>query len=473
MPRSSSGPRAPVQPSLPLWSEFDASTLRGKEGFFRVGRTRRGQWWLLDPENRPFLSKGVTSVNRAGTQGGRYAPPGEYARHVDRLYGTGSPEAFVASVLERMRRWNLNTLGAWTTPDFFGRGMPYMEIIEFTKASGAPLLENPLQPDQPHRIVDVFHPLWPEAADRLAAELAAPRRDCRELIGYFTDNEITFLDADDHGLWAQTRPEPHRVPPERPSLLQVCLAQPDTPAGQAAWAHALAPHGGDLASLARAWGIELPDRQRMRELTAQRTCLTCAAYLYDNHTFVREFARRYFSTVATAIRRHDPHHLILGIRFGGPPGRAVLEACVAPHVDVLSANNYQSALHERVDLYARLTGMPILIGEFAWASGHFLEVHFEGERVGTPPVERMLRMGRQTLERALPHPHLVGYTWYRWVEGDPQHPRLSDHGLVSYGDTPHPHHPELLTLINARAEALRCGDVAPYDQRHHGHPLEA
>lgn len=451
--------------ALPTLADFDPATLRGTEGFFRVGRTHAGQWWLLDADNRAFLSKGVTSVNRAGTQGGRYATRGPYAAHVDRIHGAASPAPFVASVLARAREWHLNTLGAWTTTEFFDQGMAYTEIIEFTKASGAALLINVAEPSRATRVIDVFDPAWPACADRLAAELAAPRRTSRELIGYFTDNEIGFLDADDHGLWAQTRPEPSRKPPRHATLLQVCLAQPeDRAVHHAAWAYALAPHGGDLEALGRTWGVDLPDRAHLRDLTAAGLRLESPGYLYDNHVFVRDFARRYFATVAAAIRRHDPHHLILGLRFGGPPGRAVLEACVPPHVDVLSANNYQRGLHTRLDTYARLTGMPLLIGEFAWASGHFLERHYDGEPVGLPEEERMRRAGRHTLEHALTHPHLVGYHWYRWVQGDPAAPRLSDHGLVLHDDTPHPHHPALLAQINARAEALRCGQLDPFDQ---------
>jgi hypothetical protein len=447
--------------------------VRGCPGYFRVGRTLAGQWWLIDPRERAFFSRGVTSINRAGTQGGRYARPGPYATQVDRLHGTDSPEPFVNSVLTRLAAWNFNTLGAWTTPEFFDRGVPYTEIIEFTKASGAPLLADPLEPARSLRVVDVFDPAWPRRADALAAELAAPRRDSRDLIGYFTDNEIGFLDAEDQGLWGQTRPEAALARPRRASLLQTCLAQePSRAAHRSAWAHALAPYDSDLAALGRAWGLgPLRDAAQLAALTAAGTVIDHPAYLYDNHTFVREYARRYFVTTAAAIRRHDPHHLILGIRFGGPPGRAVLESCVAPHVDVLSANNYRDNLRERIDLYAEATGMPVLIGEFAWASGYFLERAYAGAPADLPQVTRMHRMGRHTLEHACSHPHLVGYTWYRWVQGDPTDPRPSDHGLVLTDDSPHPHHPCLAQLINARTAALRLGLRPPYDQVRGGDPL--
>ena len=457
---------------LPEFADFDPATLRGTPGFFRVGRTRQGQWWFLTPDNRPFFSKGVTSINRAGTMGGRYAKDGPYAAAVDARYGKNYTEPFVASVLQRLRDWNFNTMGAWVTPEFFDRGFPYTEIIEFTK-SGAPQVPNPLQDGKHHRLPDVFSPQWPVAVDRLAAELATPRRESRDLIGYFTDNEISFLDPDDFHLWGQTNPE-LAGRRQHAALLQVCLANADhEPATQAAWAHVLAPHGGNCTALSHAWGIAFASRDDLRRLTREGVIFATPAFHYDNHVFVREFARRYFVTTSTAIRRHDPNHLILGMRFGSPPGRAVMESCIAPHVDVLSANNYRDDLHARLEIYARATNMPVLIGEFAWASGYFLERCYPEAPAEMPLVTRMHRMGRHTLEQAFPHPNLVGYTWYRWVQGDPANPKLSDHAMVLNNDAPHPHHPALAKLINARAEGIRVGQLAPYAQVTGGDPLES
>src|SRR5579862_2367112 len=65
-------------------TDFKPETLRGTPGFFRVGQTRRGQWWLIDSRDRPFLSKGVASVNRFGRGDGRSVPVGPYATTVDK-----------------------------------------------------------------------------------------------------------------------------------------------------------------------------------------------------------------------------------------------------------------------------------------------------------------------------------------------------------------------------------------------------
>jgi hypothetical protein len=215
-----------------------------------------------------------------------------------------------------------------------------------------------------------------------------------------------------------------------------------------------------LAQLAAAWEIALPNKEALRQLTRADTPLLSAGYLRDNERFTREFARRYFSTTAAAIRRSDPHHLVLGCRFGGPPGPAVLAECIYPQVDVLSANDYHDTLDQRMDIYWRANAMPILIGGFAWMGDYFTQRAQPGEPRGRTSVERMLARGRLALERAVGHPAVVGYAWHRWADLPDDGPPFGQ-GLVHIDDREAREHTELLSDINSRAEALRRAAAAP------------
>ncbi len=340
---------------LPALSDFRAETFRGVSGFVRVGQTRAGQWWLLDPDDRPFFSRGVTGINRFHVS----AP--ETDDEID------LPE-FIAPVLQRLRAWHVDTLGAWAAPELYAGELYVTEMLEFRKLvpEAAIKLGGAMLPD-------VFDPRWIEACDRRAAEICVLRRDHRRLLGYFTDHELGWAQPRAETAFAQTKLEGDaaaRV--ERPSLLQICLSlEPAFAAYHAAWEFVLAPHGGDLDALARDWDLSLPNKEVLRQLTLADTPLFSEGYLCDNERFSREFARNYFATSAAAIRRYDPHHLVLGCRFGGPPGPAVLRECAYPHVDVLSANDYHDTLFERLDEYAPLAGMPVLLGDFSWVSDYF------------------------------------------------------------------------------------------------------
>jgi hypothetical protein len=424
-------------------ADFKPETLRGTPGFFRVGQTRRGQWWLIDPRDRPFLSKGVASVNRFGRADGRSLPDGPYAAAVDKLYGAKESEAFARAVLARLKKWQVNTLGPWTGPEFFDQGLACVEILDFRKfgpeinAFGA-------------KLPDVFDSRWPGTCDRVAAGLCAPWKKSRELIGYFTDQELG---------WAPARGEKLLVEPgvkkARLSLLQICLSlEPSSAAYHAAWEFALAARGGSLETLAHAWQVALPNKETLRQLTQAETALLAPNYLRDQENFSREIARRYFSACAAAIRRHDPNHLVLGCRFGGLPGAAVLAECVHPSVDVLSANIYRDTLFERLGDFHLAGGMPVLVGEFAWTGEVFMKRPAAHEPRGLTSVERMLRKGRTALQRAFTHPAFVGYAWHRWADAVGDAPPFGT-GLVHLDDSEAREHTELLGDLNAHAETLR------------------
>ena len=431
-------------PQLTL-HHFRPETIRGTAGYFRVGQTRGGAWWFIDPTDGAFFSRGVNGINRAGATGGRTGKAGPYAAAVDALHGTKEPRVFVETVLVRLNAWRCNTLGAWTAPEFFDRGTAFFEMLDFRQAAPEAIIKL-----AGANVPDVFDPRWTEACDRRAAERCGPRALSRDLIGYFTDHEPG---------WAQPG-EGREGRVERPSLLQICLSlEPSFPAYHAAWEFTLAAHDGELAELARAWGAALPNKEALRQLTLADTALLSPGYLRDHERFTREFARRYFSTTSAAIRRHDPHHLVLGCRFGGTPGAAVVAECVWPGVDVLSVNCDDDAAADRVDAVHRAHGMPVLVGEFAWTGEAFTRRRTD-EPGGLTTVERMLARGRASLEGLIAHPAAVGYAWRRWADRAEQQPPFGE-GLVHVDDREAREHTELLSDLNNRVAVLRPVPPSP------------
>jgi hypothetical protein len=430
---------------LPTLDDFKLGSMRGRSGFFRVGQRKGGQWWLIDPQGKPFFSKGVAAVSRTGWADGRPLRPGQYSSAVQSLYGPPESEAFVRSVIQRLRKWNMNTLGAWTAPEFYDQGAYYTELIEFRKVGPCFHAGEALLPD-------VFDPAWRDAADAWAREICTPRKDSAELIGYFTDHELG---------WAQSPPEqsddmvaadPQQ---EKPSLLQICLSlEPSFRAYHAAWEFVLAPQQGDLALLAKAWEIDLVNREVIRQLTHEDRPLRSPGYLHDQKRFSREFARRYFSICSSVIRAYDPNHLILGCRFAEFPGTAVMAECAHPQVDVVSLRPEREAWDRAVQSSFSTNGMPVLLTELSWSDPAFVRTPMKREARRLTSVERMLSKGRTYLERVYAHRASVGYEWSRWVDGEEDEPPFG-RGLVHVDDCEAREHTELLTDLNAKAEALR------------------
>jgi len=413
-------------------------TLRGAAGFFRVGQTQAGQWWLIDPQGQPFFSCGVAGVNRNGRTGAGAVEA--YAAALAKKFAAADGRAWADATVPRLWHWHINTLGPWTGPELDDCGLARVELADFRRAAPSTLIRF-----AGANVPDVFDPQWVAGCARIAAEVCDPWRGRRELIGYFTDDALG---------WAPLRPA-------RPSLLQICLsAGPAFPAWHAAWEFALAAHEGSLDRLAAAWETALPNKEALRQLTLADAALATDGYRLDHERFTREFARRYFSTCAAAIRAHDPDHLVLGCRSDGPLPAAVLAEAVAPAVDVVSLGALPAAAIDALDHAHAVTGAPVLASGWSWSAdfAHAAELAPEAAPALTR-VERMLAHGRATFGRLAAHPGVVGWSWPQWVEG-PDDAAPFGQGLVRVDDREAAEHIDLLADLNARAESLRRAAVA-------------
>ena len=76
-------------------------------------------------------------------------------------------------------------------------------------------------------------------------------------------------------------------------------------------------------------------------------------------------ARRYYQTTHDAIRRYDPHHLILGDRYeANAPLAAEIVAAALPFVDVLSFQDFLEPV-AHLEHWHQRTGKPVLLADAA------------------------------------------------------------------------------------------------------------
>ncbi|NJO68472.1 MAG: hypothetical protein HC830_03640, partial [Bacteroidetes bacterium] len=439
---------SPGNSQLPGFSNFDKSTVRGTPGFYRVAKTIQGAMVVSRNQRTQLFYRGICAVNRAGTAGGRRANPGPYAVTIDKKYNyQESPDAFIKACNDKLLQLNFNAWGAWATEEFFNKDMPFTEIIEFFK-------EGPFLPsvNQKQGLPDIFHPDWLVAADKKTRALCSPLRDSKLLIGYFTDNEIGFGKTDDFGLDLGFTAGQFDF-----ALLRLVLGMnTGEPAFEYAWNFLLNRYHNSFQELSDAWKVPIGSKDDIRRLNETKAAIPGKSFSDDAQAFVELYAHRYFELTSKLIRRYDPNHLILGCRFGSPPPTYVLDA-IKPWTDVISGNNYQPILYERYDTVYEYTGCPILIGEFSWNTDLYKKVPlpFEADNPLTMK-NRMFERGKNTLLRTAVHPGIVGYTWYRWVQGTCTDEKFYD-GIVNYGDSLEMHAAELkdlnLALEKARINA--------------------
>jgi len=208
-------------------------------GFFRTTQ-RDGIWWLVDPDGHPFLSKGVNHVSFHGDHCPAlgYSP---YHRNVQAKYG--SEEKWAEATAKRLRAWNFNTIGAWSSASLF-RLMPYTLILNLGARAGADWLKGTFP--------DVFAPKFRQTLDDIAAKECAPRKDDPLLVGYFTDNELR---------WGPDWRSPRHL------LDDYLLSLPPDAPGKKALVDFFRKRYLRIEGFNKAWGLNLPDWDALTKLT--------------------------------------------------------------------------------------------------------------------------------------------------------------------------------------------------------------
>jgi hypothetical protein len=402
---------------------------RKASGFFRVEQID-GRWWFVDPEGCRFWSAGVNGAGDTPPRteilgrsrlfasiptAAQVPQPGQapdplrdpvpfHAANLQRRFGENwhTPSAQLTS--RRMRAWGLNTAYGASLNDALPANstqrQPYVYPLRGWQHIEGAIMGLP----------DVYSAAFVARVDREAAEQLAPRKSDPWMIGYFIGNEPPW-------------------PARESQLVDLVLAGPAT-------------------ELQKKFRAELAKG----DTPASRKAMVHAAFT------------RYLEVVNSAVRRHDPNHLHLGIRFGGTPPDDVV--ALARGFDVYSMNKYRWAPpKDFIDRCHAITRLPILIGEF----------HFGSPERGLAPglVQGMNQAERGVaysyyVEHAAAHPAILGAHWYQWIDQPVTGRRDGENyniGWIDVTDRPYPELVAAAKATHARLEALHFGKLAPTSRR--------
>lgn len=393
--------------------------------FFSTGMVD-GKWWLLDPDGEVFLSLGVNHVSYQADHAPAlgYSP---YNRAVVKKYR--DEEAWAKASVDRLRSWNFNTIGAWSSPSTFDKGMAYTMIINI---GGAASRDAWLRGSFP----DVFSEEFQRIADSVAEQHCKPRAEDKWLLGYFTDNELRWA-AD----WRSKK-----------SLFYDFLAMPKSSPGKQKLVGFLAQkYDSDIAKFNRAWGTTFKSFDDLFRISELEVGEDSSAVSSD---FLRLIAHQYFKATAQAIRKYDPNHLILGCRFAGYAPDEVLEG-MGEFVDVVSYNTYNPLPPtDRLERIHRLTGKPIMITEYSFKAmdSGLPNTKGAGEPVGTQ--QDRAEGYERFVTAALSLPYMVGLHWFEYAD-EPVEGRFdgenSNYGVVNINDEVYKVLTDKMTSVNAKA----------------------
>ncbi len=396
---------------------------RRATGFFRVEKIG-DRWWFIDPEGCRFWSTGVNGAGidpprtriverdklfasiptaaqfpAAGAEPDPLRDPvSHYVANEQKRFGREWRTGAAQLTYRRMRAWGLNTAyGPELNATLAGSPtkQPYVYPLAGWQRVAGAIMGMP----------DVYSPEFARRVDAEAARQLAPHRDDPWMIGYFIGNEPPW-------------------PAREGQLVDLVLAGPDS---------AL--------------------KQRFRSGLAKGDTPGARKML------VHEAFSRYLEIVNAAVRRHDPNHLNLGIRFGGTPPDDVI--ALARGFDVYSMNKYRWAPpKEFIDRVYAIQKLPILIGEF----------HFGVPERGLAPglVQAMNQSERGVaysyyVEHAAEHPAIVGTHWYQWIDQPATGRRDGENyniGWIDVTDRPYPELVAAAKATHARLDDLHSGRLA-------------
>jgi hypothetical protein len=406
-----------------------ASGRRKATGFFRVEKLGT-RWWFIDPEGCRFYSTAVSGagddppvtqivgrdklfagiptaaqIQRAGVDPDPLRDPiSFYLANQLKRFGRDwrAPGATLTS--RRLRAWGLNTAyGAAlneSLPGGSNQRVAYVYPLPGWQRVEGAIMGMP----------DVYSDAFARRVDADAARELGRRKDDPWMIGYFIGNEPPW-------------------PARESQLVDLVLAGPAT-------------------ELQKRFKAELA----RGDTPAARKALVHAAFT------------RYLQVVNAALKRHDPNHLNLGIRFGGTPPDDVI--ALARGFDVYSMNKYRWAPpKDFIDRVYEIQKLPILIGEF----------HFGVPERGLAPglVQAMNQQERGVaysyyVENAAAHPAIIGTHWYQWIDQPSTGRRDGENYNIGWIDVTDRPYPELVAAAKAshsKIDAIHSGTLSPTTRR--------
>ncbi len=386
-------------------------------GFFRVEQVN-DRWWFVDPEGHLFFSTSSTGIGSGAGESrlkgredyfaaqpphevanlGRRSAGGFYSWNLARRHGAEVQTKWADLALRRLEGWGLNTIGNWSDSRLWDAGKKAYQVNLGGWGMNTGYMGLP----------DVYSEDFIKVADRDAAAQCAPRRNDPWVLGYFIANEPPW--------------------PGRESLVvDLILERP----------------ASAIQREAKVWlaAGDTPERRRQ---------------------FIYRAFEKFIEVTVAAIRRHDPNHLILGLRFGGHKiPMEMLRACRV--FDVYSLNVYATQVDMKLltEIYQAI-GRPIVIGEF-----HF-GVPGRGLAPGLVQVRDPAERGvayRYYVEQAAAFPALIGTSWFQWVD-QPCTGRMDGEnyniGLVDVTDRPYPELIDALRATHRRLHAVHAGTTPPF-----------
>lgn len=376
-------------------------------GFFRTHNDGT-RWWLVDPDGYAFVSVGVDCIrdNVSGVISGqedlfewlpdstdaiykegysdrsKYVQADFYRFNFMRVFGESWREKWETITTGQIREFGINTIANWSDIDYARKAqIPYVLPL-----SRFPSTDVKLFRDFP----DVFSEEYATNAKKFARQLNEFKTD-PYLIGYFLRNEPTWaFGANDVAF-------------EMFATNQLSESK-HTYIG---W---LSTQYTNIQQLNESWKLELKSfedisNQIFEEYPSEKSKA-------DFWKFSEILVAKYVNVPCDEVEKVDPNHLNLGMRYAWMSSDLLYKA--GERFDVFSINGYGNPGPPETAEIARISGKPVMIGEF----------HHGATDRGLPAsgIQGALTQAdrgkayRYYIEQGLARPELIGMHYFQWLD---------------------------------------------------------
>jgi len=415
-----------------------------------------GVWWFSDG-GKKFLSFSVKHVNNGGLDdgvGGREAAVCQQATN-NSLCGDslnfagqlgyaplfqvtqekyGSEAAWAEATVGTLKSFGFNGISGWShtlaEAEAAKQSLYYFHLLDIgtTWPHSNEGLDN-----------DAFSTQFSDQCESIAAAAVPQRANDPHLIAWQTDNENNFANV---------------------GLNKYLNAYAAGPGGAQAIAFLQARYS-TLAAINAAWGTSAAS---WAALGAALPAPHAAAFHADDLDWQGVVVDRYLNTSTTAIRRHDPNHLISGVRFSYNTPQ--ITAAAAKWCDFLDQHDYGTLpdMNHLAAMHAA-TGKPIILGEFSFTAADSNMPNTHGARANNPERTQTGRTQKYKAyaDTVVGSPFMLGYGWWnsydepstgRWPDGE-----NSNYGVFSLAGDPYTILTAAMTQVHANAVALHAASA--------------
>ncbi|WP_317173332.1 hypothetical protein [Chryseobacterium caseinilyticum] len=346
-------------------------------GFFRTEKIN-SRWWIIDPEGYPFIHKGVAVLSPGTSKNQEKAFNSKYKNR----------ENWISAESKFLKQNGFNGSGAWSNVDAIRESkkpLVYTVIVSpmgayksqhLKKFSGR--YEEAGWQGFRYDLAMVFDPEFDQFVEREISKIQKYKDD-KYLLGYFTDNELPWVDdALDRHLKKLGKEE-----------------------------------AGYIA--AKKWLDKRKNKNAsIEDITDE-----------DRQEFTGFYFETYMKKVTAAIKRFDSNHMYLGCRFNQAQDELdnpkIFEVA-GKYMDVISINHYQKWEPEQ----------PVLSNWINWSGKPFIitEFYTKGEDSGLPnktgagwnvPTQKERGYFYQNfIIELLKSKGCVGWHWFRYQDNDPE-----------------------------------------------------